>query len=258
MDIPKLVGMIQNRDIQTNLFIFILCVSLIQFFDTKIILSVGLFIFIILNYEHIITTGKTDAIVKKEIKKHEITDDMYYNTKVHDILVEIKHYKKYNKVSYKDGVKYMRKFFKTIHILEKDALDKELYLNKYDSKEKQLADRLKYESSQIKNYNQYFENALIYLKTGVNHFQSITISLPERGFIKALKYGDYESTKKSNALSKLCKGLYNECYYILQNMSVKFNKDWTEKPNIYTKEIDMNTDRVEQYNERDEVNWSLF
>ena len=41
-------------------------------------------------------------------------------------------------------------------------------------------------------------------------------------------------------------------------MSVKFNKDWTEKPNIYTKEIDMNTDRVEQYNERDEVNWSLF
>jgi hypothetical protein len=152
----------------------------------------------------------------------------------------------------------MRKFFKTIHILEKDALDKELYLNKYESKEKQLADTLKYESNQIKNYNQYFENALIYLKTGVNHFQSITISLPERGFIKALKYGDYESTKKSNALSKLCKGLYNECYYILQNMSVKFNKDWTEKPNIYTKEIDMNTDRVEQYNERDEVDWSLF
>jgi hypothetical protein len=220
MDIQKLVGMIQNRDIQTNLFIFILCVSLIQFFDTKIILSVGLFIFIILNYEHIITTGKTDAIVKKEIKKHEITDDMYYNTKVHDILVEIKHYKKYNKVSYKDGVKYMRKFFKTIHILEKDALTKELYLNKYESKEKQLADTLKYESSQIKNYNQYFENALIYLKNGVNHFQSITISLPERSYIDGLKHGDYEELKLVNKLGNICKELYKECYTILLNISL--------------------------------------
>ena len=258
MDIQKLVGMIQNRDIQTNLFIFFICISLIQFFDTKIIMGVGLFIFIILNYEHIISVGNTDTKVKGEIKKHDISDDMYYNTKIHDILVQLKHYKKYNKVSYKDGVKYMRNFFKTIHILEKDALDTHLYINKYDSKEKQLADKLKYESSQIKNYNQYFENAMIYLKTATNHFQSITISLPERSFIKGLKYGDYESTKKMNELGKICKELYNECYYILQNMAIKFNKGWSEKPNVYTKEIDMNTDRVEQYNERDEVRWALY
>ena len=78
----------------------------------------------------------------------------------------------------------MRKFFKTIRILEKDIIHKDLIINKYDSKEKQLEDKLKYDNSQIKNYNQYFENALIYLKTAINHFQSITVSLPERGFIK--------------------------------------------------------------------------
>jgi hypothetical protein len=204
------------------------------------------------------TTGNTDEKVKGEIKKHDISDDMYYNTKVHDLLIQLKDYKKYNKVSYKDGVKYMRKFFKTIRILEKDIIHKDLIINKYDSKEKQLEDKLKYDNSQIKNYNQYFENALIYLKTAINHFQSITVSLPERGFIKGLKYGDYESTKKVTALGTLCKEIYNECYYILQNMSIKFNKEWSEHPNIYTKEIDMNTDRVEQYNDNDEMNWSLY
>ena len=39
---------------------------------------------------------------------------------------------------------------------------------------------------QIKNYNQYFDNALIYLKTAINHFQSITVSLPEEDSLKVL------------------------------------------------------------------------
>ena len=30
------------------------------------------------------------------------------------------------------------------------------------------------------------------------------------------------------------------------------------KINIYTREIDLNTDRVESYNKNDEVNWALF
>ena len=38
------------------------------------------------------------------------------------LLIQLKKYKKYNKISYKDGVKYMRKFFKTIHILEHDDI----------------------------------------------------------------------------------------------------------------------------------------
>ena len=81
MDVQKVVDLIQNRDVQTNLFIFFICVSLLQFFDTKIILGIGLFIFIIINYDKIVTTGNTEDIVKGEIKKHDISDDMYYNTK---------------------------------------------------------------------------------------------------------------------------------------------------------------------------------
>ena len=274
MDIQKIQGLLENRNINTNIFIFILCISIFQILDIKIIVSIGVFIFIIINYNDIMKIGSGNKMSgnkmsgnkmsgnkmsdKGEINKQDISDDMYYNTKVHDLLVQLQDYKKYNKISYKEGVIYMRKFFKTIHILEKDAIHGKFYINKHDSKQKQLQDKLNYENKQIKNYNQYFENALIYLKTAINHFQSITISLPERGFIKGLKYGDYESTKKMNQLGILCKEIYNECYYILQNMSITFNKEWTEHPNIYTKEIDMNTDRVEQYNEKDEVMWSLY
>ena len=35
-------------------------------------------------------------------------------------------------------------------------------------------------------------------------------------------------------------------------------KNLSEKPNIYTREIDLNTDRVEYYNKNNEVNWSLY
>ena len=50
MNIQKLEELMQNNDIKMNLFICFLCISLIQIFDTKIILSIGLFICIVLNY----------------------------------------------------------------------------------------------------------------------------------------------------------------------------------------------------------------
>ena len=51
---------------------------------------------------------------------------------------------------------------------------------------------------------------------------------------------------------------YNECYNILLNLSIEFNEKWRNDPNIYTREIDMNTFRTEQYNKYDEINWSLY
>jgi hypothetical protein len=175
--------------------------------------------------------GHTKEQIKHDIQNHEISDDMYYNSSVHDILVQFKPYKKYNKVSYKDGVRYMRKFFKTIKILEHDS---------------------------IQNPNQYFENATLYLKTSINHFQSITVSLPERTFSDGLKYGDFEATKKATQVGTLCRDLYNECYYILHNLSITYNERWQSNPTVYTKEIDMNTDRTESYDKGIEVNWSLY
>jgi len=225
------LNLLQNHNTQTNILIFIISISFIQLFDTKIIISIIVLILIIINYKEVSKSTDTSEITKKEIKKHEISDDMYYNTITHDLLIELKRFKKYNKVSYKSGVKYMRQFFKTIHILEQDK---------------------------INNYNQYFENALMYLKTSINHFQSITISLPERTLLNGLKYGDYESTKKANKLGQICKRLYNECYYILLNLSIKLNEKWVKNPTINTKEIELSSDRVEFYNEHDEVMWSLY
>ena len=191
-----ILNLLQNHNMQTTLFIFFIGMSLIQFLDMKIIVSMIVLVLIILNYKSIIQSTDTSKTIKKDIKKNEISDDMYYTTKIHDLLIQLKKFKKYNTVSYKSGVIYMRQFFKTIHILEKDT---------------------------ITNYNQYFENAQLYLKTSINHFQSITVSLPERNMIDALKYGDYAPTKKANELGALCKELYNECYYVLLNLSIKLN-----------------------------------
>ena len=226
-----ILNLLQNHNMQTTLFIFFIGISLIQLFDMKIIVSIIVLILVVINYKSVIKSTDTRASTRTDVKKHEISDDMYYNTRIHTLLSRLKKFKKYNNVSYKSGVLYMRQFFKTIHILEKDK---------------------------ILNYNQYYENAHLYLKSSLNHFQSMTVSLPERTMINAIKYGDYESTKKANELGAVCKELYNECYYILLNLSIKFNETWSKNPTINTKEIDINTDRVEQYNEHDEVNWTLY
>jgi len=228
MDILKIM---ENRDTQTYIFIMLLSISILSLFEQKTIISIIVIVLVISYNIPLMKVGNTEEKIKEEIKKQEISDDMYYNTTIHDILVKLHKFKKYNKISYKQGVKYLRKFFKTIRILE--------------------------HNTQM-NPNQYFDNATLYLKTSINHFQSITISLPERNMIHALKYGDFESTKKVNELGNLCKQLYNECHYILINLSIKFNEEWTKNPTIYTKEIDMNTDRTESYDKNIEVNWSLY
>ena len=228
MDILKVL---ENRNYQTNIFILIILVSLLSLFDLKIIISLSVIILLVLNVNQLSTVGDTTSKIKQDIQKHEIGQDMYYNNNLNKLLHELKEYKKYNRVSYKEGTKCMRKFIKIIHILEHDK---------------------------IYNYNQYFENAYIYLKDSINHFQSITISLPERTLKDGIKYGDFEATKKTNKLGKLCKDIYNECYNILLNLSIEFNEKWRNDPNIYTREIDMNTFRTEQYNKYDEINWSLY
>lgn len=230
MDILKSLNP-QNNNITTNIFLLVIGISILSLLEDKTILCLILIVllFVIISTPYNNLKDKEDK--KNDIRKDKISDDMYYNKDINDLLQEIKQFNKYNKVSYKEGVKYLRKFFKTIHILEHDD---------------------------IMNPNQYYDNALLYLKTSINHFQSITISLPERWYINALKYGDFEPTKKSNKLGSICKKLYNECYYILLNLSIQYNKQWRENPNIYTKEIDINTDRTEEYNKYNIDNWSLY
>lgn len=222
---------LQNNSMMINFFILFIAVSLMQFLDSQILSAISVLMIALVNYPTILEVFSDKKRVKKDIKKDDISDDMYYNTSIHDLLVQLKPFKKYNKVSYKDGVKYIRKFFKTLKILEHD----DLY-----------------------NRNQYFELANDYLKQAINHFQSISVSMPERSFKDAIKYGEFESTKKTNQLSTILKELYNQCYYILLNIGITYNESWSKQPNIYTREIDLNTDRVESYTKNDEVNWALF
>ena len=231
MVLQEIESLLSNRNIYTNLIILVILISMIHFFDTKIIISLGVVIFIIINYDKLKLTGYTGDIIKSDIKSHKISDDMYYNSTIQDLLHRLKRFKKYNKISYKDGVKYMRHFFKTIHILEKENL---------------------------KNYNNYFDNASNFLKTFINHFQSITISLPERDYIDGLKKGDHETTKLGNELGTLCKDLHRECYTILLNLSLKFNKQWKDNPNNYNKEITLNIEHIVESNLHQDNNWSLY
>jgi len=168
---------------------------------------------------------------KKDTRKDQISKDLYYNTTFERTLRELSHYKKYNRVSFKQGVRYLRKYIKTIHTLEKDNLT---------------------------HYNPYFENAMMYLKQSINNFQSMTVSFSEENLLDGLKYGDYRQTKKTQELGGLTKQLYNQCYYLLLSLSIRFNKEWSENPHMYIKEIDMNTDRVESRDTMLEENWSLY
>ena len=86
----EILSLLQNRDIQTNLLIIFIGISLIQFFDMKIIVSIIVFILIVLNYNNVLASTSTKEQIKQEIKQHEISDDMYYNTAIHDDLVKLK------------------------------------------------------------------------------------------------------------------------------------------------------------------------
>ena len=222
---------LQNHNLPTNIFIFILGISLLQFLDSKILTAITVFTIVAVNIPTLLEYGNNEPRVKGEAKKDQISDDMFYNSRVEDILKRLKKFKKYNKVSYKTGVKYLRKFFKTVKVLEYDNLY---------------------------NRNQYYELANDYLKDALNHLQSISVSMPERNLNDGIKLGDFEALKKTNELSDVIKELNKECYYILLNIGYVFNEKWSEKPNIYTREIDLNTDRVENYNKNNEVNWSLY
>ena len=222
---------LQNRDLTTYIFMGVIGISLLQFLDPQILTAITVLTIVMVNIPTLLEYANNEPRVKLEINKDQISDDMFYNSKIGALLERLKPFKKYNKVSYKTGVKYMRKFFKTVKILEYDNLY---------------------------NRNQYYELCNDYLKDAINHFQSISVSMPERDKINAIKLGDFESTKKTNELSVIIKELNNECYYILLNIGYVFNKKWSESPNVYTKEIDLNTDRIESYSIDDEVNWKLY
>ena len=95
------------------------------------------------------------------------------------------------------------------------------------------------------------------MKNSLNHFQSISISVPEETFNETLKYNKFETTKLGNKIGKLCKRLHKHCYYLLYNLSLRLNEIWENEPDIYMSQITMNTDNVEP-NSNINTNYEMY
>jgi hypothetical protein len=226
IDFKKIISTI----IQPNLKFLIIIIAIIllgsQYLDTNIIYVVSILLFIFVNYKSIL--GTIDEIKRKETKKERIIEnnhrtkrEIHFSDELTKSLHKLRKFRKYNPQSYDEGYNYMKMFMHTIHDLEKDN---------------------------ISHPKQYFENAQIYLKKSLNYFQAISLSVPEEKLIHALKYNKFEANKLSNKIGQSCKKLYKHCYYLLYNLSLRFNEDFFVKPDIYKTEINLNTDSVEESN----------
>ena len=226
IDIKGIISTIIQPNIKFLLIIIVIIFLVSQHLDTNIIFMISILLFVIVNYKSIL--GSINDIKKGESKKERVIEDnhrtkreIHFSDELNKYLHKMRKYRKYNPNSYDEGYNYIKMFMHTIHDLERDD---------------------------ISHPRQYFENAQLYLKKSLNLFQSIGLSVPEEKFIHALKYNNYEENKLSKRIGILCKNIYKHCFYILYNLSMRFNEDFFKKPDIYKTEIELNTGLVEESN----------
>ena len=228
-----------ERIIQPNIkFLGIVIVILIlsmKYLETNVLTIIFIILFIFINHKEIQNTFTEIKDGERKIERviednHRMKREIHFSEDLNKYLHKLRKYRKYNPQSYDEGYKYIKMFMYIIHDLEKDT---------------------------IAHPRQYFENAQLYLKKSLNYFQSITISVPEEKYIHSLKYNKFEQTKLSNRIGKICKKLHQHCYYLLYNLSMRFNEDFFENPDIYKTEINLNADQVEESNTFTEK-WELY
>jgi hypothetical protein len=196
----------KNNSVYFILVIFILCMG---FIDTKYIISLAVVLFIFLNMSDI-----KKNIIQGEGLDHEF---FYYNEKIHDLVEKLRHYRRYNITAYDKGSRYLRKFFKLIHKIER---------------------------VDIIHAKQSFENAEYYFNRAINTYQSMTISIKEKSYIEHLSYPD---DLRSVKIGRICKELYKECYLLLWNLSKKINEKNKENLDRYKTYFNYGTDITESY-----------
>jgi len=233
--ISKILTNIIQPNIKIILLLSVIFILLIQYVDNKIIIACGLIFTIMINYGDILKTFET--IQKNESKNEKVIEnnkrtkkEIYFDEDLDKIIKKLHKYRKYNQNSHDEGYKYIKMFSYIIHDLERDD---------------------------ISHPRQYFENAELYLTKSLNNYQSISISVPEENFNNALKYNKFESTKLGNRIGKLCKKLHKHCFYLLFNLSKRFNKDWIENPDIYKNEITINHQDVKPVHSLN-FNWDYY
>jgi hypothetical protein len=235
IDMTNFLNNIIQPNIKFLLIVSVIVVLALRNLETNVISIISIIVFIFVNYKNIANNLKD---IKDGEKKYErviednrrVKHEIHFNDDLNKYLHKMRKFRKYNPQSYDSGYDYMKMFMYTVHDLEKDD---------------------------ISHPKQYFENAQLYLKKSLNLFQSISLSVPEETLIHGLKYNKYEANKLSNRIGELCKNIYKHCYYILYNLSLRFNEDFINNPDIYKSEIDLNTGVVEESNTFD-FNYELY
>lgn len=207
-----------NRKENSVYFILIVFIFLIGFLDTKYIVALGLVLFIFLNM---------NDIKEKVIQGGELNHEhFFYNDKIHDIVEDLRKYRKYNVNSYDKGSRYLKKFFKLVYNIER---------------------------VEMIHVRQSFENAQYYLNRAINTYQSMTISVKEKSYEEHLKYPD---NLRSEKIGKICKELYKECYILLWNLSKKIdekNKDHLDRYKSYFNYDTSITESYDKYKDNNEL-----
>ncbi|MAD57158.1 MAG: hypothetical protein CMK44_01115 [Porticoccus sp.] len=231
IDTTKFLKTIVQPNIKFLLILALILVLAIRYLETNVIFIISIILFVFVNYKSILNT--IDDIKDKENHIERVIEDnrivkrdIYFSEELDKYLHKMRRFRKYNPQSYDSGYNYIKMFIHTIHDLERDD---------------------------ISHPKQYFENAQLYLKKSLNLFQAITLSVPEEKMIHALKYNKFESNKLSNRIGQLCKKIYKHCYYLLYNLSLRFNEDFIKNPDIYKTEINLNADVVEESNTFDNI-----
>lgn len=226
IDIKGIISTIIQPNIKYLLIILVIVSLIARYLDTNIIYMISILLFLIVNYKSILGSlndiKKSESRIERVIENNRKTRrEIHFSEELDKYLYKLRRFKKYNPNGYNEGYKYMRMFTHTIHDLEK---------------------------SDISHPRQYFENAQLYLKKSLNLFQSIGLSVPEENYIQSLKYNNLKDNNLSNRIGKLCKKIYKYCSGVLYNLSMRFDKDFIDNPNIYKNHIAINNDFIEESN----------
>ena len=209
-----------------TILIILLSIIIITFLNNKSLYIIIILGIIFIFYNYYINNKKFTTINNKiKTEDNKIQDkiqdkkNINYSTDIENILKKIVKYSKYNINDYNTGLKYLNEFLDNILILE---------------------------NNNLKHSKHYIENAKLYLKKSINHFQYITTTMNDSNYLDKIKYDDYISMKKSNKLSNIIKELYKLCNNKLYNIIEKHNNNFNKNPNHYNSNI--NIDEPEPYN----------
>jgi len=202
MNMPEIN--IQSKHTQITIFIVMSLLLLLGNLSMNYLVSILLIFVLFTQYDSLHKNIKEKVLTKKS------TVPIRYTHNITELLSKLKKYKKKHPEIYQQGMYYWVQFMKIIELLE----DEELH-----------------------HYNQYFENAHMYLQKSANHFQSLAVSSSERKYIDGLKFHDFANSKDMEYISKISKQLFNEGYQLLYNLSVRLNVKWKKNPHVFNKQI---------------------